>query len=200
VRSLWPLVRPLLRAIRHLPDRLLHPVRRRVAFRRLRRGPVPRSILVLCYGNICRSPYAAERLRLLLGPGPASPRVASAGFHKSGRPPPDGALSVASERGVAMSEHRSRLIDEDMLRESDLVVAVAPAHVRVLRRQFGRTRVLMLGDLDPEPIDTRIIRDPLDQSEEVFRNVYDRIDRCLDGLVDAIMSRNDWRPHRDVAG
>jgi protein-tyrosine-phosphatase len=147
---------------------------------------VPRSILVLCYGNICRSPYAAERLRMLLGTSPASPRVDSAGFHKSGRPPPDAALSVASGRGVAMSEHRSRLMDEDMLRDSDLIVAVAPAHVGMLRRKFGRTRVLLLGDLDPQPIDTRMIRDPLDQSHDVFRDVYDRIDRCLDGLADAL--------------
>jgi protein-tyrosine-phosphatase len=194
VKSLWSPVRPLLRAIRHLPDRLLHPVRRRVALRRLRRGPVPRSILVLCYGNICRSPYAAQRLRQLLGPGPASPRVDSAGFHKFGRPPPDAALSVASERGVAMSEHRSRLIDEDMLRDSDLVIAVAPEHVGMLRRQFGRTRVLMLGDLDPQPIDTRMIRDPLDQSDEVFRDVYDRLDRCLDRLVDALNVPDEVTP------
>jgi protein-tyrosine-phosphatase len=190
VSSLWSVVRPLLRAIRHLPDRLLHPVRRRAALRRLRRGPMPRSILVLCYGNICRSPYAAERLRVLLGAAPGSPRVASAGFHKFGRPPPDTALAVAAERGVGMAEHRSRLVDDDMLRESSLVLVVAPAHATMLRRRFGlRKGVLMLGDLDPRPIETRTIRDPLDQSDEVFRDVYDRIDRCLDALVDAMRRR-----------
>jgi protein-tyrosine phosphatase len=187
VSLLWSVVRPLLRASRHLPDRLLHPVRRRAAHRRLRRGPMPRSILVLCYGNICRSPYAAERLRVLLGPASGAPTVVSAGFHKFGRPPPDTALAVAAERGVGMSEHRSRLVDDDMLRESDLVLVVAPAHATMLRRRFGhRKGALMLGDLDPRPIDTRTIRDPLDQSDEVFRDVYDRIDRCLDTFVDAM--------------
>ncbi len=148
---------------------------------------MPRSILVLCYGNICRSPYAAERLRVLLGTASGSTSVVSAGFHKSGRPPPDTALAVASERGVGMSGHRSRLVDMDMLRESDLVLVVAPTHVRMLRRRFKhREGVLILGDLDPRPIDTRTIRDPLDQSDQVFRDVYDRIDRCLDALVIAM--------------
>jgi protein-tyrosine phosphatase len=148
---------------------------------------MPRSILVLCYGNICRSPYAAERLRVLLGAPSGPTSVVSAGFHKFGRPPPDAALTVASERGVGMSAHRSRLVDDDMLRESDLILVVAPAHATMLRRRFQhREGVLVLGDRDPRPIETRTIRDPLDQSDEVFRDVYDRIDRCLGPLARAI--------------
>jgi protein-tyrosine-phosphatase len=176
-----------LRAVRHMPDRLLHPLRRRVALARLRRAPAPGTVLVLCYGNICRSPFAAERLRVLLGASPDSIRVASAGFHKFGRPPPDEALAVASERGVQMADHRSRLVDDEMLAESDLVLVVAPAHARMLRREFGhRKGVLLLGDLDPHPIRIRTIPDPLDQSRDVFREVYDRIDRCLDAFVNAL--------------
>ena len=51
--------------------------------------------------------------------------------------------------------------------------------------RFGRTArdVLILGDLDPERITSRGIEDPVEQSEEVCRRVYARIERCVAELV-----------------
>lgn len=176
-----------LRSIRHGPDRALHLLRRRAALARLRRSRVPRSMLVLCYGNICRSPYAAERLSKLLHPAHGAVRVRSAGFYESGRPPPPEALEIALERGLEMTGHRSRLISEDLLRDSDLVIMMTASHAREVRRRFRRQAgILHLGDLDPRPILTRTIRDPVDQPAEVFRDVYARIDRCLENLVSAL--------------
>jgi protein-tyrosine-phosphatase len=194
VRAVALAARRLLRALRHGPDRLIHPFRRRAALTRLRRGGVPRSILVLCYGNICRSPYAAERLRSLLRPSHGAVRVLSAGFHESGRTPPREALLVGLERDVEMRGHRSRLLSADLLRDSDLVIVVTAAHGRVLRRRFRRRDgILLLGDLDPGPIRIRAIRDPVEQPVEVFRDVYSRIDRCLDELV-RVLAAHDPTP------
>src|SRR3989442_1774384 len=50
-----------------VPARLLHPWRRRAARETLRTRAL-RSILVVCHGNICRSPVAAALLRQALGP------------------------------------------------------------------------------------------------------------------------------------
>lgn len=179
-----------LSAARNLPDRGLHSYRRRAALARLRRGQLPRSILVLCYGNICRSPYAAERLRSSLRASLGSIRVLSAGFHKFGRPPPTTALAVASELGLDLAAHRSRLVDPALL-EADLVIVMSKGQATMLRRLFGRRDgMLVLGDLDPRPIRARTIRDPLDQPDEVFREVYFRIDRCLGELVRALERRS----------
>lgn len=58
-----PRMRAMVRALRALPDRLLHPRRRRRAQATLARlGPV-RRIVVLCLANINRSPFAAALLR-----------------------------------------------------------------------------------------------------------------------------------------
>jgi protein-tyrosine-phosphatase len=40
-------------------------------------------------------------------------------------------------------------------------------------------RVVLLGDLDPEPITRRAVPDPVEQPSEVFRSCYDRIERCV---------------------
>lgn len=191
LRAVWWSLRPWLSAVRHLPDRCLHPFRRRAALTRLRRAQAPGSILVLCYGNICRSPYAAERLTRLLGDRNGVVGVQSAGFYESGRPPPQEALAAASERGVDMAAHRSRLIQKDVLDGSDLVVVVTVRHARALRRHFKRKEgVLLLGDLDPRPIRTRAIRDPVEQPVEVFKDVYSRIDRCVEELARALPARD----------
>ena len=43
-----------------------------------------------------------------------------------------------------------------------------------------------LGDLDPGPFRSRAILDPIDQSEEIFRSVYARVDRCVSVIAEAI--------------
>jgi hypothetical protein len=88
------LTAPLLRAARHLPDRVLHPLRRRGALRELERmRPPPRTLLVACRGNVCRSPFAAGVLRGELRG--RDMRVESAGFVGLDRRPPAEALAAA---------------------------------------------------------------------------------------------------------
>ena len=57
---------------------------------------------------------------------------------------------------------------------------------RALADTAGCAPVVLLGDLDPDPIQTRTILDPYDQPEPVFEEVYARIDRCVAALVRAL--------------
>ena len=47
----------------------------------------------------------------------------------------------------------------------------------------GRVEVIVLGDLDPEPIFSRTIVDPWAEDDTVYEESYDRIDRCVRELV-----------------
>jgi protein-tyrosine-phosphatase len=62
------------------------------------------------------------------------------------------------------------------------------AQRREICDRFGRTvrDVLVLGDLDPQAIDTRTIRDPVNQPRAVFEESYARIERCVRALERAI--------------
>ena len=169
----------LLMRVRRTPERLLHPLRRRKALEALRRGPGLKSVLVVCQGNICRSPVAAALLaRALPAPGV---EIRSAGFIGPNRPPPAEAVAAASRHGVDLSEHRSRLLTADLVRAADLIIVMDPVQQRTVRERFGRRsrEVLVLGDLDPAPVETRTIRDPVEQSRDVFDQVYERIARCV---------------------
>jgi low molecular weight protein-tyrosine phosphatase len=181
-------MRDLLLRVRRTPQRLLHPARRRRALDGLRARPRPKTLLVMCHGNICRSPIAAALLDRELAP--LGIEVQSAGFIGFNRPPPAEAVAAAQRHSVNLAEHRSRLVTAALVRAADLIVVMDPIQRRLVCERFGRrpNNVLMLGDLDPEAVETRTIRDPLDEKREVFDEVYERIARCVRELVTTLGS------------
>src|SRR5438046_10580226 len=92
------------RTLRNTPDRLLHARRRREARGRLA-GRRPASVLVICHGNICRSPFAAALLARELAPHGIP--VTSAGFVGAGRRGPRGAGGEGAALDIGVCWHSS---------------------------------------------------------------------------------------------
>ena len=176
----------LLRRLRRVPSCVLHPLRRQRALNALRGWHRPASVLVICHGNVCRSPFAAALLRPALSRKQV--HVDSAGFVAPGRPSPPEAVTAAARYGVDLSAHRSELLTADRARSAALILVMDPTQRRAICNRFGQAErnVLVLGDLDPEPIDARTIRDPVNQPLAVFEETYARIERCLRELAQTI--------------
>lgn len=87
-------------------------------------------MLVLCTGNVCRSPFAEVVLRRELADRGVPAEVASAGIVTEGRPAADETIELLAGRGLDGRAHRSRLLTADALRASDLVIGMAREHVR----------------------------------------------------------------------
>jgi protein-tyrosine phosphatase len=176
----------LLRGMRNHRDRWLHPSRHRRVEERLRHATRPRSIVVVCHGNICRSPYLAAVLHQAL----PDIEISSAGLVGPGRPVPDHSETVATRRGLDLSSHRSRLLSWEILRRADLVIVMDAKQERYVTHslRFPADRVLIAGDLDPVAEGPRAIRDPWNQSLEVFEASFARLDRCAESLA-RILSR-----------
>ena len=178
------------RAALALNARMRHRRRRQRAEEALASHRQPGSLLFVCTGNVCRSPYAERAfLRVLEPPGVAGMSVGSAGFLKAGRPSPQAAVRIAAERGIALVEHRSRELDEELVERSEIVIVMDAGHQRRLRR-FVRNRetsIVLLGDLDPELPSRLGILDPWGRDDDVYRKVFARIDRCVDRLAFLIL-------------
>src|SRR5207249_10206820 len=101
------------RTLRNTPDRLLHARRRREARGRLA-GRRPASVLVICHGNICRSPFAAALLARELAPHGIP--VTSAGVCGAGPPAPRDAVGAAAAHDIDLSCHRSQPVHPDLVR------------------------------------------------------------------------------------
>lgn len=86
------------------------------------------TILTVCTGNLCRSPFAEAALRAGLSP---SFSVASAGtFAVDGDPAPQQAIDVATARGLDLSTHRARYLTSPLVVGADLVLAMGREHRR----------------------------------------------------------------------
>lgn len=194
------ILRDAARTVYHLPDRLLHPLRRRRVERALRRAGRPDKVLFVCLGNICRSPYAEKALERALSDSTVATEVLSAGFIGPDRRSPAAARQVAEERGLDLTEHLSRPLSDELLEASDLIFVMDRVQQRALTRRTDRDDVFVLGDLDPVWAGRRTIRDPVEQPPEVFEEVYGRIDRCVERLATLLNRRADPSGSDGAAG
>lgn len=193
------LARPAYRSLGRLGHRLSHPWRRRRALSAVRSAGVPGTIIFICYGNICRSPYAAYSLRRRLAPRRAELiRVVSAGSYGPGRSSPGNALAAAAALGVDLGPHRSQLLTQELVRSANLIVGMEGSHRRAVLTMFGRLRapLVLPGDLDPDAFAPPMIADPYGGSRENFAETYVRIDQYLEELAKHLVARLSMEPHR----
>jgi len=139
-------------------------------------GIVFKRILVVCVGNICRSPTAEYLLRHRLSSAGAS--IESAGLGALvGKPMDATAMQLLSEHGVDASAHQARQLTPTMLREADLVLAMERDHVaRMMRMAPEASGKVMLLDRWVQGED---VADPYRQSREAFEHVYEMIERAV---------------------
>jgi protein-tyrosine phosphatase len=168
-------------AVRQRVEALFHPFRHRRVAESLRRTPRPRSILVVCHGNVCRSPYLAAVLTKLL----PDVDVSSAGFVTPGRPVPEHSAAISASKGLDLSKHRSRLLTRDLVWRADLIVVMDARQASQVAMALGgrATNVIVAGDLDPAPGLARTIHDPWRQGREIFQSTFARLDRVATVLA-----------------
>lgn len=86
--------------------------------------------LILCSGNVFRSPLAAGFLVRRLDEIGVDASVSSAGLLSEGQHVPDRLIELAQRMGLDLSDHRSRQFGVEDLKESDLVLGMAREHAR----------------------------------------------------------------------
>jgi protein-tyrosine phosphatase len=183
------------RTLRKTRDRALHPMRAKRVRDQLK-GYGARNILVLCHGNICRSPLLQVSLaKHLAARGRSDVLVRSAGFIGPDRSSPELAISVAAEMGYDLKPHRSVLLTATDLQRSDLIVVMSGDQANDVRWRGAPSHVpvVVLGDLDPDPIEGRTIVDPWNSDVSIFRSSYQRIDRCAEELAKILVKADPSR-------
>ncbi|MBM3328091.1 MAG: threonylcarbamoyl-AMP synthase [Calditrichaeota bacterium] len=146
----------------------------------------PINILLLCSGNICRSPIAEVLLRHILDKrNLIGFEVSSAGLDAM---PEDGATpemaAVASSWGLALSHHRARRATIELLESMDLILAATPRHrerIIMFSSKIGE-RVRLMG----ESIGIEVIPDPYQSGSETYLECAMLLREAMTGWADRL--------------
>jgi predicted ATP-grasp superfamily ATP-dependent carboligase/protein-tyrosine-phosphatase len=155
------------------------------------------AVLVLCKGNICRSPFAAGYLMARSKSGRGLLEIMSAGLDTTaGKPAYPLAITTSVKHGVDLRHHRTTVLSKELVDKADIILAMELVHNTMLFRQFpeARKKTFLLGHFAPDPLTD--IRDPYGGSSEEFEECYALIVKACDGLLQYVQSS----PHLAEAG
>jgi protein-tyrosine phosphatase len=152
--------------------------------------PRPRSILVVCTGNICRSPTGEGVLRAKAEARGFELRVASAGTHDYhvGEPPDARTIEHAIRRGYDLSGQRAQRISTAHFHEFDYILAMDSNHLYALRAMAPKgARAQVALFLEPSRYwKGQDVPDPYYGGVAGFEQVLDMVEEAAEAWLDAI--------------
>lgn len=153
-------------------------------------GGAAYRILVVCAGNICRSPTAEAVLRQRLADSPLAGRVEvdSAGYGgwHAGQPPDPRAVETWERAGYRLERVARRMTAEDFSC-FDLLLAVDDEVYDEMLRLAGdladRAKIAMFRSFDPAAPPGAAVPDPYYGGRRGFDEVLAIIEAAADGLL-----------------
>ncbi|ENK6265937.1 protein tyrosine phosphatase [Klebsiella quasipneumoniae subsp. quasipneumoniae] len=131
------------------------------------------SILVVCTGNICRSPIGERFLRQHL----PQKKIDSAGTGALVDHYADAsAIKIAKKHGISLEGHKGRQFTSAIGRQYDLILVMEKAHLEHIGRIAPEVRgkTMLFGQW----INHKEIPDPYRKSDEAFDSVYRLIEQA----------------------
>lgn len=149
----------------------------------------PVRVLMVCTGNICRSPTAEAVLRRLAEQAGVAHRidVDSAGTtnYHLGEPPDSRSQQHAARRGYELSALRARQVRAADYEAFDWLIAMDRGHLAELQAEapaHGRARIALLMDFADDPRGGEV-PDPYYGGAQGFEEVLDRVEAGCRGLL-----------------
>ncbi|MBR7979128.1 low molecular weight phosphotyrosine protein phosphatase [Burkholderia cenocepacia] len=153
-----------------------------------------KRILVVCTGNVCRSPAAQALLSRAL-PGCT---IESAGLAAIGGTPIDPVMNeLLVARGFGQSPHRARRIDDRVCRWADLILVMETAQRHLIERTYPTTRGRVYRLAERYQTD---VPDPYRRSRHVHDYAMKLIEHGVVDWAERIARLESNRPRRADAG
>jgi protein-tyrosine phosphatase len=159
-------------------------------------GSRARRVLMVCMGNICRSPTAEGVLRhkLQLSGMGGQVEVDSAGTHATwhaGEPPDARAIRHAARRGYDIADLRARLVVAADFERFDLILAMDRDNLDRLEQMCPTPQRHKLGLLlkHARRIGTGEVPDPYQGAPADFEWVLDLVEDACEGLLQDLRSQ-----------
>ena len=143
------------------------------------------NILIVCVGNICRSPMAEALLKAaLIAIKPGNYKVSSAGIGALvGHPADAKAKQLMMTKGLDISEHRADQLSQTMIHKADIILVMESDHKQAIeaKQPSAKGKVFRLGEWGGFDIP-----DPYQRDHEVFESVLRLIDQGVNQWVEKL--------------
>jgi protein-tyrosine phosphatase len=154
------------------------------------------KVLMVCMGNICRSPLAHGLFQHLVKEAGLTDLVEidSAGTHAYhvGEPPDPRSRETALRRGIDLSEQRARKVSQRDFDYYDYILAMDLDNLAILQSACPtehREKIRLFLDFAKDVAESEV-PDPYYGGESGFESVYDLVDAAANGLLKEIRSRH----------
>jgi protein-tyrosine phosphatase len=157
--------------------------------------PPPFRVCFVCSGNICRSPYAEVLLRRMAAEQGLADRIEASSLGTlgiEGHAAHEMTAQIAAESDMTLISFRSRGTNRERVAAVDLLIGLAPEHVRELREQFPEVdpgQIWLITDPGGTADDVDGIPDPIGTGEDEYRGALAAIDAVFPALWRAIQGR-----------
>ncbi len=149
-------------------------------------------ILMVCLGNICRSPLAEGILRHKINQRELNWQIDSAGtadWHE-GIPPHELSCKVAKQNGFDISEQRSRPLKVEDFDRFDYVFVMDRSNYSNVKQLagagFNPNQVRMIMN-ELHPGENREVPDPWSHSIDAYHSVFAMLDQACDQLIENLL-------------
>lgn len=147
------------------------------------------TVLFICSGNSCRSPMAEGLLKKKLYlKYKRKVKIQSAGtLGINGNPATLHAITAAKEKGVDISNHVSKGVNEKLVSGSDIIFTMEGHHKEYLDRYFPKYKenvfLLKSFNMKGKKPKSLSIKDPIGEGLTTYRRVINQIDRELERIL-----------------
>jgi len=152
---------------------------------------IKHALLFACAGNTCRSPAAARILEARLARKGEDLRgwlIDSGGLSVGrGQPASAGMAAALSRRGLDLSEHRSRPVEDLAMSLYPLVLVMEPEQKQdvLARFPFWNGKVFLLAEMSSG---NEGVEDPFGQDERAYEKTARQIERLIERGLARIVS------------
>ncbi|MCE2962652.1 MAG: low molecular weight protein-tyrosine-phosphatase [Chitinophagales bacterium] len=146
------------------------------------------KILMVCLGNICRSPLAEGILKHKLGQKNLNATVESAGTggYHIGALPDIRSIEIANKYSIDLTDQRARKVRSIDLEEFDLIFAMDTYNFQDLRKMAREEELskikLILNESHPNK--NLSVPDPYYGGNDGFENVYHLLDQACERIIE----------------
>ena len=143
-------------------------------------------VMMVCTGNICRSPMAAGLLAHYM-PADIKERVevSSAGTHAlEGYKAHEHAIETMAQLGIDIDHHRARQLTRPLARSADLILTMEFNHLREIQKIQGRKQAepRLLLDFDHQSAEVEV-DDPYRNPLSAYQECVHVLRPCIKGII-----------------